>query len=227
MTKPTYIEFIGPAGSGKSTTCEYFVKQLIDEGYRIKSREKSDKLGLLSFCLRNPIYLTRSFFLSSRLSRTFNKNRQKIRKGFFKDLIILRYLLEKNSDMVMYDQGIFFRIIKTQRESADYYSQEKIYGDILKLLFRDVEVNLIFLDITENILAKRFLSREPKGWPLEKKSIKEVEFYFKRNKKIRQKGYNYVKVISNKCVNVKSFNLDVERPLEKNYFIFREKITKL
>ncbi len=202
-SKSIYVEFIGPAGVGKSTLYKEVLSRVEKRLGECKVVKNEDIKSSFVYLIKNPTYTTKAIFYSTIISFHKIEKRMKSFRKLMKRSVSLNNKLYKN--IVFLDEGPVNKIL-TEINRSRNERMSKYYYNYLELVFLKNNKNLffVFLDASPETIARRILARSKKGLGIEKKSYNEIIATYKNAKrKDNKKGLQkFLKKYNAQCVDL-------------------------
>jgi thymidylate kinase len=164
--KALIIEFVGPPGAGKTTSCRYFDQQLKEKGLRVatlqdikgylRKMSSSQKLLMLSKALLFRGHILLLYTASLALNRIYSVNSiyRYFRLTMF-DLALKKFVKDKNVDIVLLEQWVIQELWSATIFKLKSY--DKLKEHLARFYFKTDFV--LYFDIDVAVASERIAMR--------------------------------------------------------------------
>lgn len=225
--KKIYIEFFGLSGSGKSALCNRLADKMRKSGRDAVSQQKEFLLNPKIYRHVVPVLHTilklrfDVFKFLLYVQRNFKKHNRGIRKYFF----ITQWFLNSHfkNHILLSDEGLVENIVLLDEEVLTSKINLEKTIKILKFYPKNMDIFLVFVDISPQIAYKRLTTLRRKNCkPLDGEELERKKLLYNRNKEM----FNLLKEQEGKLNIKKIIKIDGERPIDENVSFLHKQFSK-
>ncbi|MEX0930069.1 MAG: hypothetical protein WDZ79_00150 [Candidatus Paceibacterota bacterium] len=174
----TVVEFIGVAGSGKTTLAARATERLGDEGYRTEGRRETFRGGVagrLGRYLYYAGYLVRHF---APLAGLFVLCRARVRIRtiwpLFKKIVAQYKICTSEGDVIVFDQGV----VNSLLDGSSAHPQWHLFFERYARAIGIDRIGIVFIEIDPEVARSRAQTRASKGHWSERESAEAIRERF-------------------------------------------------